>query len=206
MPPLIERVALASEAHIHAFGKPDPSGEASLRDGDQDRNIRVESQGNEVDEPLAFGFRTAKAVEDDEIGAIFDRGCEPDRETGEPIRIESASNRGRCVVRCEPDDFAVREHDDTELRIFRLTGTATLDDPDRPVTGTAEIVGEALDQRVRVLTSAVNQGRQVALGVEGQAASLSIYPCVYTALPGVGKPQARGQIVHGMHVRLRDLN
>jgi len=189
MPPLIERVAPASEAHIHAFGKPDPGGEASLRHSDQDRNIRVEGQGNEVDEPLAFGFRTAEAVEDDEIGAIFDRGREPNRETGEPVRVEPASNR-RSLGRCEPDDFAVREYDDTELRIFRLTGAATLDDPDRPVAGTVEIGGEAGEQRVRVFASAVNQGRQIGLGVEGQAASLSMYSRVYTELLDVGKPQA----------------
>ena len=158
MPPLIERVAPAGEADIHAFGKPDPGGEASLRHSDQDRDIRVEGQGNEVNEPLAFGFRMAEAVEDDEIGAIFDRGCEADRQTGEPVRVEPASNR--CSLGCcEPDDFAVREYNDPELRIFRLTGAATLDDPYRPVAGKVEIGGEAGDQRVRVFASAVNQGR-----------------------------------------------
>ena len=191
MPPLIERVAPASEADIHTFGKPDPGGEASFWHSDQDRNIGVKGARNEVDEPLAIGFRTAKTVDDYEIGTIFDRGCEPDGDTGEPVGVEPASDRVRSVVRCEPDNFAIREHDDTELRIFRLTGAATLDHPDWPVAGTVEIVGEAGDQRVRLFASAVNQGRQVALGVEGQAASLSIYPCVYTVCFGVGKSQAR---------------
>ena len=190
MPPLIERFAPASEAHIHAFGKPDPGGEASLRHSDQDRNIGVKGARNEVDEPLAIGFRTAKTVDDYEIGAIFDRGCEADRQTGEPVRVEPAPSRGCSVARCEPDDFAVREYDDTELRIFRLTGAATLDNPNRPVPGTMEIGGEAGDQRVRVFASAVNQGRQIGLGVEGQATSLSMYSRVYTELLDVGKPQA----------------
>jgi len=159
------------------------------RHSDQDRNIRVEGHGNKINKPLAFGLRTAEPVDDNEIGTIFDRRCESDRETGEPVRVEPASMRGRSAVRCKPDDFAFRKYDDTQLRIFRVTGPATLDDPNRSVAGTVEIGGEAGDQRVRVFASTVNQGRQIGLGVEGQAASLSIYSCVYTELLDVGKPQ-----------------
>jgi hypothetical protein len=79
-----------------------------------------------------------------------------------------------------------------------------LDDPYRPVAGTMEIGGEAGDQRVRVLANTVNQGRQIGLGVEGQAASLSIYSRVYIELLDVGKLQAStseeaGVIMRDMH-------
>jgi len=104
----------------------------------------------------------------------------------------SGSSRHPCAGAppsvASPTTSRSGKYDDTQLRIFRVTGPATLDDPNRSVAGTVEIGGEAGDQRVRVFASTVNQGRQIGLGVEGQAASLSIYSCVYIELLDVGKP------------------
>jgi hypothetical protein len=75
-------------------------------------------------------------------------------------------------LRCQPDHFTVRQHDDAEPRIFRPAAATELNDAHRSPTGSAEIGGEAGDQPVRIVVGPVDDGSQIALGVEAHAAFL----------------------------------
>jgi hypothetical protein len=145
--------------------------------------------------------RTAEAVDDDEIGAGFDRGRKTGRKAGESIRIEPASGDVRLgsgceILGCEPNDLTIRQHDDAEPRIFRPAAAAELNDAHRAAPGTTQIRREAGDQAVRIVVGSVDDGSQIALGVEAHAAFLvgatqaSIYSAIYIALQEAGKPKA----------------
>src|SRR6516165_8638555 len=94
VPPPIERLAAPGEPYVHTFGKPDPGSETLFRHRDEHGNVGVERLRHEIDQPPAFGFRAAEPIDDDEIGAVLDRSCEPHRKAREPI----AGKRSGCAV------------------------------------------------------------------------------------------------------------
>jgi hypothetical protein len=103
---------------------------------------------------------------------------------------------GCKILGCEPDDFTTRQHNDAQPRIFRPAATAELNDAHRTAPGPAEIGGEAGNQAVRIVIGPVDDGSQIALGIEAHAAFLvgatqaAMYPDIYIALRKTGKPDS----------------
>jgi hypothetical protein len=89
---MLKRLSAAGEPDVHAVGKPDQGGKTPLRHREQHGNVGLNSLGDKIDQPAHLRLRAAEAIEDDEIGAVFDRGREPAREPRELVEIESASS------------------------------------------------------------------------------------------------------------------
>lgn len=96
--------------------------------GDQHRNVRRDRLVDEIDEAAPLCFELAETVDDDDIGAVPDRGGNRARDVGDPAGVELTLMVAAGSIVAETDCLLIRQDDGVEAVIVALM-RAKLHDP-----------------------------------------------------------------------------
>ncbi len=133
--------------------------------GDQHRNVRRDRLLDEIDEAAPLCFELAETVEDDDIGAVSDRGRNRARDVGDPAGVELTLVSAAGPIVTKTDGLLTRQHDGVEAVIVASV-RAELHDPRGARARAAKVRGKTEQQPVRIVVNPIGDRRKIALRVE----------------------------------------
>ncbi len=166
-PPGIQRAAITGQSYTHSIRELDPIREIPAGHGDHDRNIGAQGALDQITKALARTLLLAKAVDDQDIGALIDRPRNSFAGIEQLIDVEATRRGAGTEIVKQPQPFAGMNHRRAKTGIE--AATTELDETKRTISATIQVGSESAQDLIRVLVVFIDQGRKVALRVEHDA-------------------------------------